>query len=119
MLQLGVSTVADLPDTDLQRFLPKLGDSIAVKQYCSREQASCAGVGAIPKAAQSLMEKIKGEKRKGSDGTSALRGAKLIGNINAVKQKRRFELGWKDFDGTDFIQVRQKRGGGTRHLSLV
>lgn len=108
-----------MSDTDLEKFLPKLGDRIAVRQYCSREKEANFNDGAICKATLSLMDKIRGKKRKLFGGKSKCsRAVKLNGNTNAVSQKRRFEIGWKDLNEKGFTQVRQQRGGGTRHLTL-
>ena len=108
-----------MSDKDLQQFLPKLGDRIAVRQYCCREKEVSSKDGAVCKATLSLMEKIRGKKRKMFGGNSKdNRSSKLTGNTNAVRQKRRFEIGWKDFNRDCFSQVRQQRGGGTRHLKL-
>lgn len=93
-----------MTDGELSRYITKLGDRIAVRQYCKIEVQD---TGEISKAVQSLRAKLNGRIDKSN---------KLIGNSNALKTERRFQLGMFEKAGQSFVQVRERRGGGIRHL---
>jgi len=45
-------------------------------------------------------------------------GLKLQGNSNAKKNTRKVELGWLHCDGSRYVQMKKKRGGGTRRVDV-
>ena len=106
-----------MTDEELSKYVKKHGDRMAVRQFCQREMSlqTTPTPSALSKATANLMDTLRKRKMPASDG-SALKSLKLTGNKNAEKEERRLELGCKHFDGKEFVQIRQQRGGGIRHL---
>lgn len=104
ILQIDCYEVDGMTDSELSRYIPRLGDRIAVRQYCKIEVQD---TGEVSKAAQSLLTKLKGRR---------VASKKLSGNSNAAKIERSFQLGMFEKVGESYVQVRERRGGGTRHL---
>lgn len=98
------------------KYVPKFGDRIAIRQYCRREVAAFEKSSSIvSKATQSLREKIQ-LRRTGKRAHSDDRSQKLAGNLNALKNSRTYQIGlFEEVEGS-FIQVRERKGGGVRHL---
>lgn len=106
-----------MSDDDLSKFVPKYGDRIAVRQFCENCVAS-ASLSSNEERKSDLVSRIRKKlenKHKVKDGNDKFKYGH--GNQNAKKEKRRFEVGWMNFYDDNFHQIRQKRGGGTRHLT--
>lgn len=72
----------------------------------------------ISKATESLMAKInqrRASKRIHGDD----RSEKMLGNCNALKMDCTFQMGLFEELGSSCIQVKEKRGGGIRHLKAL
>lgn len=92
----------------LQKFLPKLGDRLAVVDFCTRANQN--------KRKDSLLEKLR-EKLKRKKGAET--GNKsLTSEVIKQKETRMIEIGWLHFDNGRLQQVRTKQGGGTRKISV-
>lgn len=92
----------------LQKFLPKLGDRLAVMDFCNRAHPN--------KRKDSLIEKLR-EKLKKKKGTES--GNKpSTSDIPKRKETRMIEVGWLHFENGRLLQVRAKQGGGTRKFSI-
>lgn len=104
-----------MSDEQLLAYVPRFGDRIAIRQYSKREVAALQDNTTVSKATENLMSKLQGKrdrKRKHCDN----RSEKLSGNTNALKTERSFQMGlFEEVRGT-FVQIKEKRGGGTRHL---
>ena len=118
-----------MSDQELKTWIPKMGDRLALKQF-SKKQEEC-----VPDKKKSLMDtlrkklKLKTNKRPKLQNSSPDeseeeilpqlgRKEKLMGNKNALKAKRKIELGWQHNDGKGYVEVRTKQGGGTRKFSV-
>lgn len=115
-----------MDEQTLKTYVPAYGDRIALRQFCRRK--------AEPKGKrkgelfQRLKKKLKQRLQKKSDSDSdnsdcAGREEKhehLFGNQYAARQTRRIDIGWLNFNSTarEFKQVKEKRGGGIRRLTL-
>ncbi|KAK7157036.1 hypothetical protein R3I94_006940 [Phoxinus phoxinus] len=107
-----------MDDNTLERFLPALGDRVALRHYCGN------GNHVKQTRKQNLLEKLRKKIKLGhvsnfseDAGENEECGStrkSLIGNKNACKDKRRVELGWMH----NGKQVRTKCGGGTRKLAV-
>ncbi|XP_055076722.2 uncharacterized protein [Misgurnus anguillicaudatus] len=108
-----------MSDEQLLRIVPRFGDRIAIRQYCKREVAALEGNSTtLSKATENLMSKLQEKrafKRKHGDN----RSEKLSGNSNAQKTERSYQMGLFEEIRGSFIQIKEKRGGGTRHLKAL
>ena len=121
-----------MSDQELKTWIPKMGDRLALKQFCifCKKQEEC-----VPDKKKGLMDtlrkklKLKTNKRPKLQNSSPDeseeeilpqlgRKEKLMGNKNALKAKRKIELGWQHNDGKGYVEVRTKQGGGTRKFSV-
>ncbi|XP_057203027.1 uncharacterized protein LOC130562169 [Triplophysa rosa] len=108
-----------MDDNSLERFLPAIGDRVALRNYCG-------GNSNYEKQSRklNLLEKLRKKMKLGhasniSEDTSeetgsGTRGKLLIGNKNACKNRRRIEIGWLH----NGKQVRARCGGGTRKVTV-
>ncbi|GAA6095130.1 uncharacterized protein LOC114559686 [Tachysurus ichikawai] len=108
-----------MSDEQLLTYVPRFGDRIAIRQYCRREVAALEGNSTtFSKATKNLMSKLKEKracKRKNGDN----RSEKLSGNSNAQKTERSYQMGLFEEIRSSFVQIKEKRGGGTRHLKAL
>ncbi|XP_041861569.1 uncharacterized protein LOC121652708 isoform X2 [Melanotaenia boesemani] len=107
--------VNDMTDEQLMKYVPKIGDRMAIRQYCRREVAVLEGTTSVSKATASLMSKLN-DRRNARRSARDFRGEKLAGNLNALKPERAFQMGLFEEDNGRCIQIKERRGGGTRHL---
>lgn len=99
-----------MDDDTLKTFLPAYGDRLAATAFCrTKTQTGQSSSNNYGNALEKLRAKWK------SHG-----GQFKSGNTSAKKTTRRIELGWMDYNigSRDFKQVRQKLGGGVRHLRV-
>ena len=104
-----------MTDEQLIKYVPKIGDRMAIRQYCRREVALLEGTTSVSKATSSLMSKLNhrwNAKRRHRD----QRTEKLSGNSNAIKTERAFQMGLFEEVSGHHIQVKERRVRGTRHL---
>ncbi|XP_031153067.1 uncharacterized protein si:ch73-30l9.1 [Sander lucioperca] len=105
--------VHGMTDDQLMKYVPKIGE------YCRTEVAALEGTTTtISKATESLMKKIKerqASKRSHGDDHSE----NLSGNSNALKMECVFQMGLFEEVWAKNVQVKEKRGGGTRHLKAL
>lgn len=110
--------VNSMSDEQLLTYVPRFGDRIAIRQYCRREVAALEGNTTVSIATENLMAKLQGKrdrKRKHCDN----RSEKLSGNTNAQKNERSYQMGLFEEVRGSFVQIKEKRGGGTRHLKAL
>ncbi|KAA0721207.1 hypothetical protein E1301_Tti021592 [Triplophysa tibetana] len=94
-------------------------DRSAIRQYCRGEVAALEGNSStVSKSRENLMSKLQEKracKRKHGDN----RSEKLSGNSNVQKNERSYQMGpFEEIQGS-FVQIKEKRGGGTRHLEAL
>jgi len=109
-----------MTDEQLEAYIPLYGDRLAVKDFCRRHN----GISSKEARKTNLLTKIRNRLRlKKSELNDRQRGSSsssdLKGNTNAAKSTRRIELGWMYIENGKTRQVREKTGGGTRHLTVV
>uniref|UniRef100_A0A096MDM0 HECT domain-containing protein n=1 Tax=Poecilia formosa TaxID=48698 RepID=A0A096MDM0_POEFO len=92
------SVISVMKDEEFARYVPSYGDRLAVMSFCRQRKRHVEVPQQTTVRNSGLMARPK--------------------NNNAVKSKRRVEVGWLHFQSGDFHQVRSKFGGGTRHLAL-
>ena len=110
-----------MTDEDLKTFLPSYGDCLAVLGFCRRKEYSHNKTGK-----SKLFERLKSKlsKRKPNDEgeSSKTQGDHSQPTVkkNAMKTMRQVEIGWMHYDDETevFKQVRAKRGGGTRKVTV-
>lgn len=129
LMQVDAAVIMAMTDHELERYLPAYGDRIAVKSFLRAHGHGCANVAEDASnrpVLSRLRQKIAERRRKsgkahllGND-ESASRPDKLRGNLNAMRENRRIEVGWHDLDpaSQNYKQVRSQNGGGIRHLSV-
>ena len=122
-LQIDQEVLAVLDDTALQRFLPKYGDRIAVKEYLATMSTSSND---HPNKKKNLLlsrlrQKLNVTSKLDECNKKSSRKAnkKITGNSNALRNTRKIEIGWINFNGITFSQVKSKRGGGTRKVDML
>lgn len=125
LMQVDPAVIMAMSDDQLEYYLPAYGDRVAVKSFLRVH-----GHGGINVAEDAnntsvlnrLRQKIAERRRKSQvlGNKSESRGMHLRGNSNAVRENRRIEIGWHDFQPTlqTHKQVRVQNGGGIRHLTV-
>ncbi|XP_076154866.1 uncharacterized protein LOC143138252 [Alosa pseudoharengus] len=110
-----------MTDEEMAKYIPSYGSRLAVRSFCRIKETD----GPTTTSIQRLRQKIaEGRicKRKGSAAKSSSEPKDDLmarhKNTNAIRSKRRIEVGWLHYQNHCFHQVRSKNGGGTRHLVL-
>lgn len=100
-----------MTDDQLREYLPSYGDRLAVFGYCRRKEKE-------PRNHKSkVFERLKAKiVRKKADCVSE--SECQTSSRNARKNERKIELGWLHLREGELVQVRTKKGGGTRKLSV-
>jgi hypothetical protein len=130
-----------MTDEDLTNFgITRFGDRVAIRQFVRvRNQENPVASTSQPfvrvhseeNPVASTSQPFVGFQRQENPSTSSFparllhaietkgadhRKKRLVGNQNAKKSNKTFEIGWLMSDGVQVKQVRQKNGGGTRKL---
>ncbi|XP_071948840.1 uncharacterized protein [Antedon mediterranea] len=113
--------IVAMTDEDLSKFIPLLGDRIAVREFCKdkRRKGKSKKETVLQKLKQKLNKRRDDEEDVEEDGNLwDTRSSTLLGNKNAQKTNRKIDIGWLDYDAESkcFKQVRKQKGGGTRQL---
>lgn len=106
-----------MTDEQLKTYLPSYGDRLAVLGYCRRKEND-------PKNRRTkLFDRLKAKlsKRQRDDPAEDNRSQQAVKPKNAEKGARKVELGWMEFSPEKecFMQVRARRGGGTRKVDVA
>ncbi|XP_033727554.1 uncharacterized protein LOC117316877 [Pecten maximus] len=122
--KIGPDLISLMTDEELSKYIPLHGERLRVRKYL-RDQTSTKTGGKRSSLLKVLREKIEG--RRNQKGTNNVtqeeredmrESNRRFGNRNAEKDTRKLEIGWiHKTDGKSF-QVRSKKGGGTRRLTL-
>ncbi|KAF5904415.1 uncharacterized protein DAT39_005874, partial [Clarias magur] len=107
-----------MTDEQLQMYIPKFGDRIAIRLYCSREVAALEGNPVVPRATGKPTSALHGKQAKRRKLTDN-RSQKLSGNRNGQKTERCYQMGVFEEVRGSFVQIKVQRGGGTRQLKAL
>ncbi|KAK2821680.1 hypothetical protein Q7C36_021023 [Tachysurus vachellii] len=106
--RIDCNAVNSMSDEQLLTYVPRFGDRIAIRQYCRREVAALEG------NSTTFSKATENHRKKGDN-----RSEKLSGNSNAQKTERSYQMGLFEEIRGSFVQIKEKRGGGTRHLKAL
>ena len=96
-----------MTDDQLKEYLPSYGDRLAVFGYCRRkEKEPCSRKSKIFERLRGKLSRNKCDHVPERERTTPPK--------NAQKNRRKIEMGWMHFREEEFVQVRTKKGGGTR-----
>lgn len=106
-------------DGDLQKFIPKYGDRLAIVSFCKSLVIKKDQSDSLCQRRCTLLEDLK-TKLKDKMNPHFTRSQKQFGNKNAKKTQKRVEIGWIDYkhDTNEYKQVYEKKGGGIKHAKL-
>ncbi|CAL9690847.1 unnamed protein product [Knipowitschia caucasica] len=110
--KIDQSAIKLMSDEELQQYLPSYGDRVAVFGYCRRQEQD-------PSSRRSkLFERLKGKMKKNIK--EHVDAKQQQGRSNNRKESRKIELGWLNYREKEqsFVQIRTKKGGGTRKESV-
>ena len=104
-----------MTDQQLKPYLPSYGDRLAVVSFCRRCEG---GSGRKARLFDRLRSKLQRRTERGDEEETS--SGQNSASKNALKTMRKVELGWMNFDKKMdcFKQVRTKRGGGTRKVTV-
>ncbi|XP_048010925.1 uncharacterized protein LOC125244747 isoform X2 [Megalobrama amblycephala] len=107
--KIDCSVIPLMTDDQLKEYLPSYGDRLAICGYCVRKEQDPSG------RKSKFFERLRTRlaRSKGDTVNVCNRRSK-----NALKSMRKIEIGWMHFREGKFTQVRSKRGGGTRKVTV-
>ncbi|CAL8395527.1 unnamed protein product [Boreogadus saida] len=105
-----------MTDEELKEYIDQYGDRLAIRAMCRQKTVKSRGeeTGTVR---ASLMQKVR-ERLGDQHGKTPAKRQEGTGNQSAIKDNRRVEIGWLHSEDGTFHQVKTKKGGGTRHLSV-
>ncbi|XP_051807109.1 uncharacterized protein LOC127534860 [Acanthochromis polyacanthus] len=109
--KIDSSVILLMTDEQLKEYLPSYGDRLAVLGFC--RQKGNNSVSRKSKLFERLRAKISRNRSDGHEHQSEQEPPR-----NAQKNVRKVEIGWMHFREGKFLQVRTKKGGGTRKISI-
>ncbi|KAK1897462.1 CRISPR-associated endoribonuclease Cse3 [Dissostichus eleginoides] len=110
------SVITLMTDDQLREYLPSYGDRLAVFGYCRRkEKEPTSRKSKLFERLRGKLSRNKGDRVSETDHQTAPKNAQK----NAQKNQRKIEIGWVHFREGEFVQVRTKKGGGTRKESVT
>ncbi|KAL7385064.1 hypothetical protein ABVT39_014563 [Epinephelus coioides] len=115
--KIDTDTVLLMDDETMKRFLPALGDRVALKRFCEGKQKHQINQSRKQHLLETLRRKMKMRTRSRSPNTSSEEEnhpRTVYGQVTGKKTTRRIELGWIH----NHRQVRARNGGGTRKLTV-
>lgn len=124
-LQIDSSTVLLIEDTSLEKYLPALGDRVALRSYCDNHaEKTSSDSKIVPSRKNVLLEKLRKKMKlkpsltatedSSDDDKHSQCNDRKLGNKHAAKSTRKIEFGWIH----NGKQVRARGGGGTRRISV-
>ena len=131
--QIDIAVIREMDDKDLAQFIPLYGDRIALRSFLKKEDEKRRKKSKVTLVA-SLRQKLKNMRRpkklnskdkmfekdeSDSDLESPENAANPYkGNQNATKETRKIKFGLKSKVDDSFLNVRVKKGGGPRDMSV-
>nr|XP_020470522.1 uncharacterized protein LOC109968535 [Monopterus albus] len=111
--KIDSSVIRLMTDDQLSHYLPSYGDRLAVFGYCRRKDKDpSTRKSKLFERCLSMVFRQKGDRE------HVLEREHQTSLRNAQKNQRKIELGWMHFREGEFVQVRTKKGGGTRKESV-
>jgi len=100
-----MTVIKEISDGELKKYIPNYGDRLLLVSFCKKHdtnEATCSRI--------NLMKHINNPSEHNK------RSTKQLGNRNALKRRRRVQLGWFNFNDEKkrYTQVKTKKGGGLR-----
>lgn len=123
-VQVDSAVIQAMSDNELSAYVPAYGDQIAVRTFIRKHGSEGESDLVTRPVLDRLRDKIAERRRKrsskwvdgSSSGATSGNAEKMKGNANAVREHRRIEVGWLDFNeqSQTYKQVRIQNGGGLR-----
>ncbi|XP_048040617.1 uncharacterized protein LOC125264845 [Megalobrama amblycephala] len=105
--KIDCSVIQIMTDDQLKEYLPSYGDRLAIRGYCRRKEQDPSG------RKSKLFDRLRTRLARNKGDTDNVCEKK-----NGQKSMRKIEMGWMHFREGKFTQVRTKKGGGTRKISV-
>ena len=120
-----------ISDDELSKYIPLYGDRVRVRNFSKKKEKE-AKLDEKKNSLLSVLKRKVEDRRKGkqfsykplinASDEESMRprtSKKLVGNTNARKKSRLIELGWIYRDKNKDIQVKKRKGGGTRGVRVL
>lgn len=110
-----------MTDEEMAKYIPSYGSRLAIRSFCRIKEKDYSSPQGLDRLHQKIAEGRGGKRKRSVAEFSSVQNEDVMArrmNKNALKRKRRIEVGWLHYQHHDFHQVRCKNGGGTRHLVL-
>ncbi|XP_073727925.1 uncharacterized protein [Misgurnus anguillicaudatus] len=108
--KIDCSVLQLMTDDQLKEYLPSYGDRLAVHGYCRRKEKDPTG------RKSKLFDRLKTRLARSTGDADNACDKRTV--KNAQKNMQKIEMGWMHFREGKFTQVRTKKGGGTRKISV-
>ncbi|CAM4735478.1 unnamed protein product [Leuciscus chuanchicus] len=109
-MAIDCSVIQLMTDDQLKEYLPSYGDRLAIHGYCRRKEQDPRG------RKSKLFDRLRTRLTRSRGDTDNVYEKR---SKNAQKSMRNIEMGWMHFREGKFIQVRTKKGGGTRKICVL
>ncbi|XP_044223232.1 uncharacterized protein LOC122993279 isoform X2 [Thunnus albacares] len=113
--EIDINVIGVMTDEELSQYIVRYGDRLALRAFCRQRTVTNEESGGVETVKSSLMQKLRDRLRTPANSDTQGPG---IGNKHAAKVTRRVEMGWLHFESGTYHQVRTRKGGGTRNLSV-
>lgn len=111
-LQIDVSVLLLITDDQMRSYFPSYGDRLTVLGFCRRQETE-------PTCRKSkLFERLKSKLSKRQKINNSQTENQTTRTNISQRTARKVEIGWMHYDGQGFVQMRARKGGGTRKLSV-
>ncbi|XP_061743898.1 uncharacterized protein LOC133543377 [Nerophis ophidion] len=111
--KIDTNVIGIMTDKELSKYIERYGDRLALRAFCRQRTVTNEESGGAETVKSSLMQKLRDRLRT----PNTVQGT-ATGQKNAAKITRRVEMGWLHFESGMYHQVRTRKGGGTRNLSV-
>ena len=117
MLQIDCYALLLMSEETLKSYLPAYGDrvtAIAFSQSKAKDERDRPG------NYLNALDELRSKWQRSRSTVQGFGKGFKVGNVYAKRTTRRVELGWMDYntETKSFKQVRQRCGGGVRHLTI-
>ncbi|XP_061757341.1 uncharacterized protein LOC133553304 isoform X2 [Nerophis ophidion] len=111
--KIDTNVIGIMTDKELSKYIERYGDRLALRAFCRQRTVTNEESGGAETVKSSLMQKLRDRLRT----PNTVQGT-ATGQKNAAKITRRVEMGWLLFESGMYHQVRTRKGGGSRNLSV-
>ncbi|XDV52285.1 hypothetical protein PO909_021029 [Leuciscus waleckii] len=98
-----------MTDDQMRSYFPSYGDRLVVLGFCRRQETE-------PTCRSTCKSKLS--KRPKTNNSQTENQTTRTNISQRERTARKVEIGWMHYDGQGFVQMRAKKGGGTRKLSV-